>query len=83
MKTQHVALLLAPLVLLAAQHARAEDTRPTPALAAPGPGVRYWVHPQFAFSAVGGWNGNWYLYDRPSKTVLQGIFAGVQALAVF
>lgn len=49
-----------------------------------GPGVRYWVHPQFAFSAVGGWDGNWQLYDRPSnKTVLQGIFAGVQALAVF
>lgn len=205
MKTQHVALLLAPLVLLAVRQARAEDTRPTPALAAPvapaaapsatngqmeqgfvlephlyaqivtfsggvagtltaplvaggifggykidrvilglgfdfssydaggaqivmrwvpgvrvallrssdervelfgqldlslghdfgapsgneliginlGPGVRYWVHPQFAFSAVGGWNGNWYLYDRPSKAVLQGIFAGVQALAVF
>jgi len=49
-----------------------------------GLGVRYWVHPQFAFAGVGGWNGNWNLTQSPdSSTVLQGIFAGMQLLGVF
>ena len=52
-----------------------------------GLGVRYWVHPQFAFAGVGGWNGTWNL-TQPSplpstSEVLQGIFAGVQLLGVF
>jgi len=53
-----------------------------------GPGVRYWVHPQFALSAVGGWNGNWNLYDGVGplpgqKSVVMGIFAGLQLLGIF
>jgi len=47
------------------------------------PGVRYWLHPQFAFSALAGWNADWLLYDPMPKVVIQGIFAGVQVLAVF
>jgi len=49
-----------------------------------GLGVRYWVHRQFAFAGVGGWNGDWRLTQSPdTSTVLQGIFAGVQVLGVF
>ncbi len=49
-----------------------------------GPGVRYWVHRQFAFSAVSGWNGTWSLYEMPgTKVVFQGVFAGIQVLGVF
>jgi hypothetical protein len=53
-----------------------------------GIGARYWVHKQFAVSAVGGWTGDWDLTQPPSpvpsqSAVLQGIFAGIQLLGVF
>jgi len=49
-----------------------------------GIGARYWVHKQFAFSAVGGWTGNWGITQTPdSSTVVQSIFAGLQVLGVF
>lgn len=49
-----------------------------------GVGVRYWVHRQFAFSAVTGWNGLWQVGQNPSTSVvLQGIFGGLQVLGVF
>jgi len=49
-----------------------------------GLGVRYWVHKQFAFSAVSGWDGVWNVGQNPSTSVvLMGIFGGLQVTGVF
>ena len=57
-----------------------------------GPGVRYWVHPQFAFGALAGLNGS-FLWDTraamngmpstTSSTGLTSIFAQLQFMGVF
>ena len=55
-----------------------------------GPGVRYWVHPQFAFSALAGLDGQ-FEYDTTtsggiSTTMSSGvtsIFAQLQVMGVF
>lgn len=57
-----------------------------------GPGLRYWVHPQFAFGAFAGLNGNFEWDTRaanngmPSTTDSSGltsIFAQLQFMGVF
>lgn len=49
-----------------------------------GLGVRYWLHRQFAFSAVGGWSGTWNITQNPSGSeVIMGMFAGLQVMGVF
>ena len=54
-----------------------------------GPGLRYWVHPQFAFGALAGVNGA-FVWDtrgnNPSTTTSSGltsIFAQLQFMGVF
>lgn len=57
-----------------------------------GPGLRYWVHPQFAFGALAGLNGS-FMWDMrsannglPSTTSSSGltsIFAQLQFMGVF
>ena len=57
-----------------------------------GPGLRYWVHPQFAFGALAGLNGS-FMWDTraanngmPSTTSSSGltsIFAQLQFMGVF
>lgn len=55
-----------------------------------GPGVRYWIHPQFAFSALAGLDGQ-FEYDsvhnagttQSSSTGITSIFSQLQLMGVF
>jgi hypothetical protein len=53
-----------------------------------GLGVRYWAHPQFAISALGGLGGTYYLEryseeDTQYSDHVMGIFGALQVLGVF